>query len=119
MQDKELTERFLALDSITPPAGVKDKLLYERILKEKGTPVNSKENESSVYALIEDKRSNIAAPIETAEDLFGDTEKEENKTPSPSGDAQGTAQVRQSRLFIYLGAAAACITSSHLRDSVR
>ena len=105
MQDKEMFDLFKSLDGITPPASVRERILNERILKEKDTPVNDTADEASVFSIIEDKRSDIAAPI-AAEGK--DTEKE---APPPQSEAKAKeiALFKQPKTFMYLGIAAACI----------
>lgn len=102
MQDKEMYKLFSSLDLITPPAGLRERLLSERILKKKETPVNDAANDNSVFSIIEDKRSDIAPPAA----------EKETETPSPSGEAdkpESPAIVRRPKTFMYIGAAAACI----------
>ncbi len=107
MQDRELYDSFSALDRITPPAGVKERLLRERILKQKETPVNDSHSELSVFSIIEDKRSDIQAPMQGE----GPAQKDTSDTPAPlqEGEKQGAALFKQPRAFIYLAALAACV----------
>ena len=107
MQDKELYDSFSALDRVTPPAGVKERLLRERILKQKETPVNDSHSELSVFSIIEDKRSDIQAPMQGE----GPAQKDTSGTPAPlqEGEKQGAALFKQPRAFIYLAALAACV----------
>lgn len=107
MQDKELYDSFSVLDRVTPPAGVKERLLRERILKQKETPVNDSHSELSVFSIIEDKRSDIQAPMQGE----GPAQKDTSGTPAPlqEGEKQGAALFKQPRAFIYLAALAACV----------
>lgn len=107
MQDKELYDSFSVLDRVTPPAGVKERLLRERILKQKETPVNDSHSELSVFSIIEDKRLDIQAPMQGE----GPAQKETSDTPAPlqEGEKQGAALFKQPRAFIYLAALAACV----------
>ena len=107
MQDKELYDSFSVLDRVTPPAGVKERLLRERILKQKETPVNDSHSELSVFSIIEDKRSDIQAPMQGE----GPAQKDTSDTPAPlqEGEKQGAALFKQPRAFIYLAALAACV----------
>ena len=100
MQDKEMFDLFKSLDGIAPPAGVRERILNERILKEKDTPVNDIADEASVFSIIEDKRLDITPPV---------TEYTETDTTPSEGEEHAAAAVRQPRLFMWLGAAAACI----------
>ena len=92
MQDKEMFDLFKSLDGIAPPAGVRERILNERILKEKDTPVNDIADEASVFSIIEDKRLDITPPV---------TEYTETDTTPSEGEEHAAAAVRQPRLFAH------------------
>ena len=107
MQETELKERLSSLDRIAPPSGTRERLLKEKILTKSEMPVNDSQSETSVFSIIEDKRSDIIPPETVSEELPEEKEKEHMGT---SPDAKGeTALFKQPKFLLGFGIAAACI----------
>ena len=107
MQETELRQMLSSLDRIAPPSGTRERLLKEKILTKSEMPVNDSQSETSVFSIIEDKRSDIIPPETVSEEL---PEEKEKKYMGTSPDAKGeTALFKQPKFLLGFGIAAACI----------